>query len=71
MSGEQWNSGFVWHQHIMLTQYQPTAMTFVLTLTNLILLASMGVPYMYYPTNEDQSIEHKAMSALIVSTVLI
>ena len=31
MVGEQWISGFVWHQNIMVTQYQPIAMSVVLT----------------------------------------
>ena len=34
-AGEQWISGFVWHQNIMVTQYQPRAVSFVLTWHNL------------------------------------
>ena len=37
MAGKQWVSGFVWHQEIMVTQYQPRAMNFVLTWHNLII----------------------------------
>ena len=40
MAGEQWTSGFVWHQNIMVTQYQPRAMSFFLTWHNLITLMS-------------------------------
>ena len=41
MAGEQWISGFVWHQNIMVTQYQPRAMSFGLTWHNLITLMSL------------------------------
>ena len=40
MAGEQWISGFVEHQNIMVTKYQPRAMSFIFTLHNLISLNS-------------------------------
>ena len=40
MSGEQWILGFIWPKKIIVTQYQPRAMIFVLTWYNLISLIS-------------------------------
>ena len=40
MPGEQWILGFIWPTKIMVTQYQPRALIFVLTGYNLISLIS-------------------------------
>ena len=40
MAGEQWSSGFVWHQKIMVSKYPPRAVSFIFTLHNLISLNS-------------------------------
>ena len=40
MAGEQWLSGFVWHQNIMVTKYQHRAVSFIFTFHNLICLNS-------------------------------
>ena len=40
MSGEQWILGFIWPTKIVVSQYQPRAMTFVLAWYNLISLIS-------------------------------
>ena len=40
MATEQWVSGFVWHQNIMVTKYKLRAMSFIFTLHNLISLNS-------------------------------
>ena len=38
--GDQWISGFVWHQNIIVTKYHPRAMSFIFTMHNLISLNS-------------------------------